>query len=70
LAATFTTGDNNAIATILLVDDKVVNEQDEEFRVSLGILPTTGVRIGLGDVSTAIGTIRDTSMEKFCLKVL
>ena len=51
--------------TIPVVDDRVVDEEDEEFSATLSIISTTGVRVELGDVSTARGTIQDTSKEIF-----
>ena len=66
LNATFITGDTSVTVTIPVVDDTVVKEEDEEFSVALSILPATGVRVELGDVSRARGIIQDTSKENFC----
>ena len=63
LTATFNTGETSVTVTIPVVDDRVVNEVDEEFNLSLSISSTTGVRVELGDVSSARGIIIDTSKE-------
>jgi len=63
LTATFNTGENSVSVTIPVMDDKVVNEEDEEFSVTLSIIPTAGVRVELGDVSIARAIIIDTSKE-------
>jgi len=63
LTATFNTGDTSVTVTIPVVDDRVVNEEDEEFSVTLSIIPTAGVRVELGDINTARGIIEDTSKE-------
>jgi len=63
--ATFTTGDTSVTVIIPVVDDRVVNEVDEAFSATLSIIPTTGVRVELGDVSTVRGIIQDTSKEIF-----
>jgi len=47
--------------TIPVMDDRVINEEDEEFSVTLSIIPTGGVRVELGDINTARGIIKDTS---------
>ena len=65
LTATFKTGETSVTVTIPVVDDRVVNEEDEEFSVTLSILPATGVRVELGDVSSATGIIEDTSKEHY-----
>jgi len=61
LTATFNPGDTSVTVTIPVVDDRVVNEEDEEFSVTLSIVPTAGVRVELGDVGIARGIIKDTS---------
>ena len=65
LNATFNTGDTSVTVTIPVVDDRVVDEEDEDFSATLSIIPTTGVRVELGEISTARGTIQDTSKEIF-----
>ncbi|XP_065909246.1 uncharacterized protein [Dysidea avara] len=61
LTATFNTGETSVTVTIPVVDDRVVNEVDEEFNLSLSISSATGVRVELGDVSSARGIIIDTT---------
>jgi len=61
LTATFNTGDTSVAVMIPVVDDRIVNEEDEEFNVTLSIIPTAGVRVELGDVSIARGIIIDSS---------
>ena len=63
LTATFSTGETSVIVTIPVVDDKVVNEEDEKFNVTLNVSSANGVRVKLGDVNTATGIIIDTSKE-------
>ena len=63
LTATFNTGDTSVTVMIPVVDDTVVDEEDEEFSITLSIIPAAGVRVELGDVSTARGVIEDTSKE-------
>ena len=70
LTAVFNTGETSVTVTIPVVDDRVVNETDEEFSVILGILPATGVRVELGDVSSARGIINDTSRQNSLLHVV
>ena len=65
LTATFNTGDTSVTVTIPVVDDRVVDEKDEEFSITLSIIPAAGVRVKLGDVSTARGVIEDTSKIMF-----
>jgi len=65
LNATFNTGDTSVTVTIPVVDDRVVDEEDEDFSATLSIIPTTGVRVELGEISTARGTIQDTSKKIF-----
>ncbi|XP_065905004.1 uncharacterized protein [Dysidea avara] len=61
LTATFNIGDIIATVTIPVVDDAMVDEEEEEFSVTLGIIPDTGVRVELGNVSTVKGIIQDTT---------
>ena len=63
LTATFNTGDTSVTVMIPVVDDTVVDEEDEEFRITLSIIPVAGVRVELGDAVTARGVIEDTSKE-------
>ena len=65
LNATFNTGDTSVTVIIPVVDDRVVNEEDEEFSATLSMIPTSGVRVELGDASTVRGIIQDTSKEIF-----
>ena len=64
LTATFNTGEVSVTVTIPVVDDRV-NEDNEEFRIILNISSSTGVRVELGDVSSARGIIIDTSKKNF-----
>ena len=63
LTATFKTGETSVTVTIPVVDDRMVNEVDEEFNVNLSISSASGMRVVLGDVSSARGIIIDTSKE-------
>ena len=62
LTALFVTGNTVATIAIPIINDTVVDEGDEEFNVSLSLLPTTNVRVTLGHQSTATVAIIDTSM--------
>ena len=70
LTATFNIGDIIATVTIPVVDDAMVDEEEEEFSVTLGIIPDTGVRVELGNVSTVKGIIQDTSKESSTKKLV
>ena len=61
--ATFNTGDTSVSVTIPVMDDRVVDEEDEEFSIMLSKLLTSGVKVELGNVNTATGIIKDTSKE-------
>ena len=70
LTATFNTGDTSVTVMIPVVDDTVVDEEDEEFSITLSVIPAAGVRIELGDVSTARGVIEDTSKDNVYISIV
>lgn len=61
MTATFNLGDNTVNVTILVVNDRKV-EEVEVFNITLSILSSTsGMRIQLGDIRNAVGIIHDSS---------
>lgn len=61
LTATFTAGTIVAAVEIPISNDTVV-EENEEFNITLMLLPTNNTRVTLGVQSTATAVIIDTSM--------
>ena len=61
LTATFTNGSNITTVEIPIINDTIV-EKNEVFNVTINLPKTTGVRVMVGDRSTATAVIIDSSM--------